>query len=129
VPGEFITRFLLGFSTDTVASHRLMWEFHNSLEIMVSVGYQSPALPAEFSGVEDRLGTILTTLKKAEDGQGWIARGYAAEERSPWLAFRLPKHRVVRRVSLGEAVDSQPPPLDEELRPFEIRSVRIESSP
>jgi hypothetical protein len=126
-PNEFATHFLLDFKVQPEAGPRLGWEFYNPLETMVSVGYLSPLLPPEFSGVNNSDGSILTTLKKAESGTGWIARAYASEREAPWPQIQMASEGSVRQVGLTE-VDEHQQRWRDALRPFEIRTVRLELS-
>jgi len=124
-PNEFLTRFLLSFSAQPEASPRLGWELYNPLETMVSVGYLSGSLPAEFTGVANVGSSILTTLKKAESGKGWIARAYASQQETAWPQIQLAREGSIQPVSLTEA-DEPKQIWRDTLHAFEIRTVRLE---
>jgi hypothetical protein len=127
VPNEFVTRFSLGFSPQPEAAARTSWELYSPLETMVSVGYQSGTLPNHFAVTESADRLFLTTMKKAEDQKGWILRGYAGETGANWPALLLKQKAVLRRANLMEVVEpaSSAEPVTR-LRPFEIRTLRIE---
>jgi alpha-mannosidase len=123
-PHALTTRMLVSFATQAHAAPRLGWEFLNPLEIMISVGYLSGTLAPTYAGVENGSGVILTTFKKAEDGQGWIARAYAAEAAAAWPRLFTEREWRVRPADLAEKrVDGE---ASAPLRPFEIRTVRMQ---
>jgi len=124
VPNELLTGFQIGFAPDTQAAPQLGWELYNPLETMVSVGYMSGILPAEFAGAEGGSGVIVSALKKAEDGKGWIARAYASEKPGVWPKLLADRKFSVREVNMVES-EQTPPSTKEGIQPFEIRTVRL----
>jgi len=124
VPDEFTTRMLVSFGPQNDSPAKLGWEFYNPLKTMISVDYLSGTLPAVFSGAEGGNGIILTAFKRAEDGRGWIARGYATEEGGTWPTLLPQREWTLHRVNLMEA-PSQHSKEESHLHPFHIRSVRM----
>jgi alpha-mannosidase len=124
VPNELLTGFQIGFAPDSQAAPQLGWELYNPLETMVSVGYMSGILPAEFAGAEGGSGVIVSALKKAEDGKGWIARAYASEKPGVWPKLLADRKFSVREVNMVES-EQTPPSTKEGIQPFEIRTVRL----
>ncbi|NWG14121.1 MAG: hypothetical protein HXY20_11365 [Acidobacteria bacterium] len=125
VPNEFVTRLLIGFSPRPEDAPRLGWELYNPLETMVSVRYQKGSLPAEYAGTEESAGTVLSALKKSEDGKGWIARAYASESEASFPPVLAARARVVGEVDLVEQIDPGRV-AGAGLKPFEIRTVLLE---
>ncbi len=124
VPDEFTTRILVRFEPQNNSPAELGWELYNPLKTMVSVDHLSGTLPSVFSGADRGNGIILTALKKAENGRGWIARGYATDEGGTWFTLLPQKEWVIQKVNLMES------PLPNEkvethLRPFEIQTIRL----
>lgn len=70
---------------------------------------------------------ILTTLKKAEDGKGWIARGYALEQGGEFPNVLPEKKWDLQPVNLVE-VDQSGSKGDSHMRAFQIRSLRMEQA-
>jgi hypothetical protein len=64
----------------------------------------------------------VTAFKKAEDGKGFVARGYALEA-ARWPALFAAEAWAARTVGLTEDKAEEPGP---KMRPFEIRTVRIQ---
>ncbi len=127
VPNEFATRALVRIGPVTESSAILGWEFYNPLATMISVDKPSGDLPAVFTGCKDGDGVILTTLKKAEDGKGWIARGYALEQGGEFPNVLPEKKWDLQPVNLVE-VDQSGSKGDSHMRAFQIRSLRMEQA-
>jgi alpha-mannosidase len=90
---------------------------------MVSYANLAGKVPAEFSGAGHAAGFALSTLKKAEDGKGYIARGYAFGRGASWPRLLEPERWQAQLVNLKE--DPLAGSANAELKPFEIRTVRL----
>ena len=125
-PGEFKTRLSVSFSGQPASGPRASWELYNPLKVMTSVANLSSDLPAVFRGATSSPELALTTLKRAEDGEGFIARAYSMGARTRWPGI-LPQEewRAEPATLTEEAADPAPAFLE----PFEIRTVRLRRNP
>lgn len=129
--GEHRLRYALrphAGTSDLETVHHAAEAFNNPLVL-----HGAPQAGTGFSFASSDAGNVaLETLKRAEDGQGFILRLYEHANRraAPTITFGLPV-KSVRLVNLMEEEPSAPLTLTDNgvtltLRPFEIATLRIE---
>jgi hypothetical protein len=123
VPDEFRTRCTLSFHQGAGLAERAAVEFHSPLQVMVSYANLSDKLPADFSGMTHAPGFALSTLKKSEDGRGYVARGYAFGAPALWPRLLDPERWRLQAANLKEDAITGDPGV--RMKPFEIRTVRL----